>query len=97
MRPHWSRHRVDASQAGIIEALESAGYEVYRQLPCDLLVRKKSTGKLSLLEAKTPTGKRSPKARLDKRQAAQAEFCERTGTPYVTSAIEALRALGEVQ
>lgn len=96
MRPHWSRHRVDSSQAEIIAALEKAGYEVFRQLPVDLLVRKRSNGSLALLECKTRTGKRVPKAKLDKRQVAQQEFCERTGTPYVTTAEEALQALRKV-
>lgn len=88
--------RVDTTQSEIVEALRKAGWNVLvLGYPVDLLCDK--NGEIRLLECKTPTGKRTPKARLDKRQVAQAEFCARTKTPYVTSAIEALRALGEIQ
>lgn len=97
MRPHWSRHRVDFSQAEIIAALEKAGYEVYRQLPVDLLVRKRSNGRLALLECKTATGKRNPTAKWRRDQETQNEFCRRTNTPRVTTAEEALRALGDCE
>ena len=95
-RPQYARHRVDLSQAAIIEALEKAGWEVFRHLPVDLLCRRRRDGKLALIEAKTRRAKKSNQVLLDKRQRAQAEFCERTGTPYVTTAEEALRALGEI-
>jgi hypothetical protein len=95
-RPQYARHRVDLSQAEIIEALEKAGWEVFRHLPVDLLCRRRRDGKLALIEAKTRRAKKSNQVLLDKRQRTQAEFCERTGTPYVTTAEEALRALGEI-
>lgn len=95
-RPQYARHRVDLSQAEIIDALEKAGWEVFRDLPVDLLCRRHRDGKLALIEAKTRRAKKSNQVLLDKRQRTQAEFCARTGTPYVTTAEEALRALGEI-
>jgi hypothetical protein len=87
---------VDLSQAEIIDALDKAGWEVFRHLPVDLLCRRRRDGKLALIEAKTRRSKKSNQVLLDKRQRTQAEFCKRTGTPYVTTAEEALRALGEI-
>jgi Holliday junction resolvase len=87
--------RVDATQAEIVEAIRKAGWNVVQlKHPVDLLCDK--NGVIKLLECKTPKGKRSPKLKLRKDQQAQAEFCRRTMTPYVTTAEEALRALGEI-
>lgn len=85
----------DANQPDIVKALRKAGWTVtVLRWPVDLLCDKH--GVVRLLEVKEPTGKRAPKPRLDKRQVEQAEFCARTRTPYVTTAEEALRALGEI-
>jgi hypothetical protein len=88
----------DASEPAIVEALEAAGCMVWKHLPADLLVRVPSDkpGVFRVLECKTPQGKRNPSLRLDKRQTEQAEFVAQTGTPYVTSDVEALQALGLV-
>jgi hypothetical protein len=81
----------DQSEPGIVSALESAGWEVYRHLPVDLLAIK--GGVIRLLEAKTPT----KTGRIPKRkdQPKQNEFCERHGIPRVGTAEQALEALGE--
>lgn len=95
MSIHRHATRVDTTQAAIVDAVRKAGWNVtVLKWPVDLLCDKHS--QVRLLECKTPTGKRKPKARLDKRQVAQAEFCARTNTPYVTTPEEALRALGEI-
>lgn len=94
-RPQYSRHRVDKSQAAIIEAAQKAGWEVFRDPPCDLFCFKNGTWKL--IESKNPMSKSNGAPRLDPRQVAQAEFCARTNTPYVTTPEEALKALGEIQ
>jgi hypothetical protein len=95
MSIHRYATRVDTTQSAIVEALRKAGWTVTQlKWPVDLLCDKH--GVIRLLEVKVPVGKRAPKPRLDKRQAAQAEFCARTNTPYVTTPEEALRALGEL-
>lgn len=88
----------DTVEPAIVEALERAGFEVWRIDLCDLIVRRQSwpPGRVQLLECKTPYGKKAPRARLDKRQEAQANFLSSTGTPIVTTPLEALRALGAV-
>jgi hypothetical protein len=88
-------HRADESQSPIIEALEKAGWHVWIiGRPVDLLVWKAGKG-FHCLEAKTARGKKNPKPVIDKRQKEQIEFIETTGTPRVTSAVEALQAVGE--
>jgi hypothetical protein len=85
----------DTSESDIITALERAGAEVWPlDYPVDLLVRFRQNW--HLLEVKTPYGKRAPKARTDKRQEAQMNFIATTGTPIVTTPLEALRAVGAV-
>lgn len=84
----------DISEPEIVKALKKAGWEVYRELPVDLLVWKASKG-FHCLEAKTARGKKSPKAVIDKRQKEQIDFINTTGTPRVTCAEEALLAVGE--
>lgn len=87
--------RNDESQPKIIEALEKAGWHVWViGRPVDLLVWKAGKG-FRCLEAKTARGKKNPKAVIDKRQQEQIEFIDKTGTPRVTCAMEALLAVGE--
>jgi hypothetical protein len=89
-------HRTDQSQEAIIEALNKAGWFVWIiGRPVDLLCWKPGRG-FRCLEAKTPHGKKNPKAKIDKRQVEQIEFINTTGTPRVTCAQEALLAVGEV-
>lgn len=88
----------DKAEPKIVEALENAGWAVYRELPVDLLALKRVDADhvlVRLLEAKTPQGKRNPKARVRKEQVAQNEFCERWSIPKPTTPIEALLAVGE--
>ena len=88
----------DAAELGIVKALEKAGWEVYRELPVDLLCLKRvKDGRIQvkLLEAKTAQGKLNPKARVRKDQQAQNEFCERWEIDKPTTPTEALLAVGE--
>lgn len=98
--------RMDASQSAIAAALEQAGCRVFSiGYPCDLLVYVpngtiRQTGILTwgqlwqwrTLECKVAL--KSGKPRLDKRQDSQAAFLRETHTPVVTTAAEALRAVG---
>ena len=92
-KPRYAARR-DAVEPDIVEAIEAAGCVVYRELRCDLLVRKHSDppGIMRTLENKSHQRK-DGSARLDKRQREQAEFCALTGTPYVTTPEEAVEAL----
>jgi len=88
----------DASEGPIIDALEIAGFHVWQlDRPCDLLVWRPDmgAGHFRSLEVKTPYGK-SAKARKRNDQEEQTAFVETTGTPVVTTPMEALRALGAV-
>lgn len=88
----------DQAEPKIVEALEKAGWTVYRDLPVDLLCLKRinyETVEVRLLEAKTAQGKRNPKARVRKDQAAQNDFCARWSIPKPTTPFEALLAVGE--
>lgn len=88
--------RPDESQAAIVKALRDAGWHVWIiGRPVDLLCWKEGRG-FRCLEAKTPRGKKNPKAVIDKRQKEQIDFINTTGTWRVTSAQEALLAVGEV-
>lgn len=88
--------KADSTQQEIMQTLRKAGWEVYLiRKPVDLLCIKGS--RKELLEAKTLTGKRNPTAKWRKDQAEQNEFCIRTNTPRVTSGLEALRVLGELE
>jgi hypothetical protein len=90
--------RRDSVEPSIVEALEKAGWEVYKELPVDLLLLKRAKDgrtQVKLLEAKTAQGKRDPKARVRKEQVTQNEFCSRWGIPKPTNPIEALIAVGE--
>lgn len=90
--------RRDLAEAPIVDALEKAGWTVYRELPVDLLCLKRinyETVEVRLLEAKTAQGKRNPKARVRKEQVVQNEFVERWSIPKPTTPFEALLAVGE--
>lgn len=93
--PRYIVTRRDTSEGPLVKALKKAGVKVYKRMPCDLLCRldRDPPGVLRALEVKTAQGK-TPKLRLRKDQQEQAEFCATTGTPYVTSDVEALQALG---
>lgn len=95
----YRRHdaKRDEAEPEIVAALEKAGWEVYRELPVDLLCLKRDGAhvRVKLLEAKTARGKKNPKAVLDKRQARQNAFCERWQIDKPTNAFEALLAVGE--
>jgi len=84
--------RVDKTQAEIVAAVRAAGWLVWLiGEPCDALCYR--AGVWRTLEIKTPNranGKYKPR----KDQAEQNDFCERTGTPRVTTPHEAVAALG---
>lgn len=86
--------RQDIAQPAIIQALESVGAEVWViGYPVDLLVRFRDAW--HLLEIKSPKGKRGlPK--IDRRQTAQRNFIESTGTPVVMTPLQALQAIGAI-
>jgi hypothetical protein len=94
MSRSYSTGKRDSSEKAIVEALEAAGYLVYRELPCDLLVFK--AGRFQCLEVKSPRNRRGD-PRHDKRQEAQTAFLALTGTPVAVTAEAALRALGAIQ
>ncbi len=84
--------KVDTTQADIVAALRKAGWLVWIiSEPCDLLCFR--AGQFRTLECKTPRNKAGD-PRRDKRQKAQDEFIALTGTPRVTSAEQALKAMG---
>jgi hypothetical protein len=87
-------HRTDSSQTAIVKALRKAGVLVkVIGRPVDLACRLPSypPGMFKLLECKTvEKGDYKP----SKKQQEQAEFCASTGTPYVTTAEQALREIG---
>ena len=87
----------DANEPEIVEALEAAGARVWRDLPCDLLYRLSSDppSVLRTMEVKEPLA--SGKPRLDKRQVEQAKFCDATGTPYVTTAQQAVEIVNQAR
>jgi hypothetical protein len=84
----------DKAEPAIVEALQAAGYDVFRQMRVDLAVRKSywEPGVVMLLEAKTPQGKKGRIA-IDKRQKAQIEFLAKTGVPRVSTPATALSAV----
>jgi len=88
--------RRDKSEPPIIQALEAAGFEVWPlDKPCDLAVRKSTWpgGLVQLLECKTIHEDRK-RIKVNKDQVGQRNFLQTTGTPIVTTPIEALRAVG---
>lgn len=90
--------RRDASEPSIVDALEKAGWEIWKRLPTDLLCLKRIRGELvvKLVEVKTPKGKKNPKAVIDKRQVEQNEFLARHEIPRTCTPIDALKAVGEI-
>lgn len=77
----------DETEKPIVDGLRDIGYQVIRlQQPCDLLVRHRSTGELTLLEVDGITKYR-------KRDIAQLEFIQDWQVPLVSTLEEALRAL----
>jgi hypothetical protein len=90
--------RRDTSEPAIIDALERAGFDVWQRDEPDLMVRKSSwaPGVVQLLECKTGRGKKMTITK-DKRQEAQQQFIEATGTPVVRTPLEALTVLGVVK
>lgn len=80
--------RRDETEAPIVEGLRQCGYQVYlMQRPCDLLVRQRSTGVLTILEV-------NGIKKYRKREEAQLEFIQDWQVPLVSTLEEALRALG---
>lgn len=89
----------DITEAPIVQALEQAGFQVFKlDKPCDLLVRKPSDppGRFQALEVKTVRKKsgvhknRSRKTLRDLQEA----FLAQTLTPVVVTPAEALAAVG---
>lgn len=86
--------RRDQAEPPIIDALERVGAAVYPlDYPVDLLVRFRE--RWHLLEVKTGRGKKQT-IKVDKRQQAQSNFIQTTGTPIVRTPLEALRAIGAI-
>lgn len=96
----FRRHsdKPDAVTQQIVDELRALHFSVeHIGRPADIVVRR-ATWKPNLwvmLEVKRPRNKRGD-PRLDKRQKAQAEFCEEYGVPYVTSTEQALEFLMRV-
>lgn len=88
----------DKSEPAIVDALEKAGWEIWKKLPTDLLALKRIRGELviKLVECKTLQGKKNPKARIRKEQSTQNEFLARHQIPRTCTPIEALKAVGEI-
>ena len=81
-------HRTDETQKPIVNGLRDCGFQVkIIGRPCDLLVRHRATGKLTLLEVDGITKHR-------KRDMAQLEFIQDWEVPLVSNLDEALMALG---
>lgn len=81
----------DLAEPDIVDALKKAGWDVYRDLPIDLLCIKGS--KVKLLEVKTPTA--TGKRRKRKDQPEQDAFIAKYEVPVVMTPIDALLAVGE--
>lgn len=80
----------DRNEQEIVNALEAVGWQVFRELPTDLLCYR--AGVWKVLEVKPPANKRN-EPRLDKRQTEQADFCTLTNTPYAVTPAQAIAAL----
>lgn len=85
------RPQRDHSEPDIVEALQKAGFRVWRKLPVDLLTWRPDKG-FQLLENKTPT--KTGKRRKRKDQQTQDEFIALTGTAIALTPEQALKALG---
>lgn len=88
--------RRDKSEPEIVKALRAAGYDVYRDLPVDLAIRRSywEPGAFLLMECKTPQKRGAARKRKDQdKQQAVLRAC---GIPKVTTpaqAVEAARAV----
>lgn len=87
----------DAAEPEIVDALKSVGCMVYRELPCDLLVRLHGDppGVLRTMEVKTPTPTGKRRKRRD--QTAQDAFLAETGTPVVLTPAEAVEVVNRAR
>lgn len=101
----------DQSEPDIVDALTSAGWEVHRELPVDLLCLKRVNVRQLIavlqrypdescllcvpVECKTAVGKKKPKFTIDKRQEKQNAFCDRWKIDKPTTPQEALLLMGE--
>lgn len=83
----------DTTEPAIVEALEKAGWQVWRELPVDLLCFR--AGVFKTLECKTPRNKKLD-PRKDKRRVKQDAFIAATGTARVTTPEAALAAVGAI-
>jgi hypothetical protein len=84
-----ARHakRRDANEPAIVAALETIGVRVWRlDRPCDLLTLYRGIWR--------PLEVKDPDAYTDKRQKAQIEFLQSTGTLIVRTPLQALQAVG---
>jgi len=100
LRMSFRRHsdKPDAVTQQIVDELRALHFSVVHiGRPCDLLVRRAMwpVNMWVLIEVKRPANKKG-EPKLDKRQKAQAEFCEEYGVPYVTSTEQALEYLMRV-
>lgn len=90
--------KIDSAQPEIVEGLRARGIDVWIVgYPVDLLLwfwcERHCDRCFMLLEIKSPTGKKAPKARFRQEQKEQNEFLERTNTPAVISLDGALFAI----
>lgn len=90
--------KVDTVQADIVKGLKSHGIEVFiTRRPSDLLLNFRCSKHefycWHTMEIKTPTGKKKPSARIDRRQVTQNKFLETTNTIVAISLEDALRKL----
>lgn len=93
MSIHRHAARVDSAQQPIVDAIEAAGWMAWKiRLPCDLMCWHKRHDIWQPLEVKS-VRKKNGEHTQDKRQQAQIEFLETTGTPVVTTPEEAILAL----
>jgi len=93
MTIHRHAARSDTSRAAIVKAIRQCGWHVWDiKRPVDILCWKPGRG-FKPLEIKTPSGKKNPKAIIDKRQKDQIEFIELTGTPRVITPEQAINWL----
>jgi len=84
--------RTDETQPEIVKEIRKAGWKVWIiGLPVDLLCWHPTADVWQPLECKTPNAK--GKAKLDKRQIEQNEFCDTTFTPRVTTPEQAIEFL----
>ncbi len=86
----------DKSELPIVRALEAAGYQVFRDLPVDLMLRRSywEPGVFLALENKTPQKRGGIRKRKD--QPKQQAVLRECGIPVVTTpaaAVEAARAI----